>query len=364
MDSMRSDSHSQSTQSASISTSVASVGADAVPDKETSFLTVYSDSDAVVQADEVDPVAEADVYIAYGRDEQAEEVLLDGIASQPDRLDIKQKLLGLYHKNENAEGFERLAEELYSQPELLTSEVWAEVSEMGKEVAPNNPLFSLSIDDLSAAEAIDSTLSEDEGKSQERSAETAAASDDSVDFEEAIQDSTQEVAEDVTELAKDSDDSSVHLVNFDDGRSQVSELDEVEIDALDIEGVDAEKDVIEFADSTLNDVADSNGDEKVVEIDLDEGLADEVELDEVELDEQDSLDDIEGQSIGSVQEVSDLEIDPDYDEARTQYELAKVFVDLGDEDGAKKILNELVANDDNDEAVLSDARELLESINS
>jgi len=359
MDSMRSDSHSQSTQSASISTSVASVGADAVPDKETSFLTVYSDSDAVVQADEVDPVAEADVYIAYGRDEQAEEVLLDGIASQPDRLDIKQKLLGLYHKNENAEGFERLAEELYSQPELLTSEVWAEVSEMGKEVAPNNPLFSLSIDDLSAAEAIDSTLSEDEGKSEESSAETAAASDDSVDFEEAIQDSTQEVAEDVAELTKDSDDSSVHLINFDDGRSQVSELDEVEIDALDLDAVDAEKDVIDFADSTLNDVADSDGDEKLVEIDLDESLADEVELNE-----QDSVDDIEGQSIGSVQEVSDLEIDPDYDEARTQYELAKVFVDLGDEDGAKKILNELVANDDNDEAVLSDARELLESINS
>ena len=71
------------TLSTTQSTSVASVAENA--DKETSFLTVYSDSDAVVQADEVDPVAEADVYIAYGRDEQAEEVLLDGVTSHPDR---------------------------------------------------------------------------------------------------------------------------------------------------------------------------------------------------------------------------------------------------------------------------------------
>ena len=42
---------------------------------ESSFLTVYSESKGVVHADEIDPVAEADVYIAYGRDEQAEDVL-------------------------------------------------------------------------------------------------------------------------------------------------------------------------------------------------------------------------------------------------------------------------------------------------
>ena len=63
-----------------------------------------------------------------------------------------------------------------------------------------------------------------------------------------------------------------------------------------------------------------------------------------------------------MQEVSDLDIDADYDEARTQYELAKVFVDLGDEDGARKILNDIVDNKNNAEDVLSDATKLLESI--
>ena len=64
------------------------------------------------------------------------------------------------------------------------------------------------------------------------------------------------------------------------------------------------------------------------------------------------------------QDLSDLEIDDDYDEARTQYELAKVFVDLGDEDGARKILDELVANDEIGEDVMSDAQKLLESLQS
>ena len=68
-------------------------------------------------------------------------------------------------------------------------------------------------------------------------------------------------------------------------------------------------------------------------------------------------------SFSDTPEVSDLEIDADYDEARTQYELAKVFVDLGDEDGARKILVELVADEKNSASVLEDARSLLDSIN-
>ena len=73
----------------------------------------------------------------------------------------------------------------------------------------------------------------------------------------------------------------------------------------------------------------------------------------------------DGSDEGDVEaDVSDLEIGDDYDEARTQYELAKVFVDLGDEDGARKILGDIVANANNSEDVLEDASKLLESIDS
>lgn len=270
-------------------------------DKETSFLTVYSDSDAVVQADEVDPIAEADVYIAYGRDEQAEEVLLDGISTHPDRIDVKRKLLELYHKTKNAEGFERVAEELYSQRDSMSGKEWQEISDMGKEVAPKNPLFSVSGDDYQQVD-----------QASENVVETAT---DKADDNDEVSGHSEMVADSLN------DGDSVQLIDFDDGRSEVSALDEVEIDAI----------------SSGND-------------------------DTINLDDISSDDDSEELSISEVQEVSDLEISEDYDEARTQYELAKVFVDLGDNDGARKILDEIVADSSNDPEVLKDAQALLDSM--
>jgi len=363
--------HSASTEdSASMSAShTASIASEAVnADKETSFLTVYSDSDAVVQADEVDPVAEADVYIAYGRDEQAEEVLLDGVVSHPDRIDIKQKLLSLYHKRQNAEGFERIAEELYSQRAALTGDVWQQVCEMGKEVAPSNPLFELSGDDLNTAIETDSELLLQGEDISEVPIEAESANEDDAGLEFAATTPSDEAVDHLDDAEKHSDldesltlddesemvvgslsdDESIQLVNFDDGRSEISELNDVEIDA--IEFGDGIPDALNLSNDTDDKAeATSNDEDEALDFNIEEAAA--------------SNDDLE-KDLGEVQEVSDLEIDPDYDEARTQYELAKVFVDLGDEDGARKILVELVDNEENSADVLSDAKELLESINS
>ncbi|MBX2848494.1 MAG: hypothetical protein KTR16_09240 [Acidiferrobacterales bacterium] len=285
--------------------------------EETSFLTVYSDSDAVVQADEVDPIAEADVYIAYGRNEQAEEVLLDGLATHPERVDIKHKILSLYHKDGNKEGFERFAEELYAQKDSMEPALWSEVSVMGKELLPNNPMFDLSASELFA----DTQLDNIEAEEQNASADDGVISDvednvvDQIDF-----DDVQTAAEDTAELTAQDDD--LHVVNFDGGSDGVGDTD------------------------LLADVS-----ENVIEIDLNDNVNAAEESDE-----------LEPLTESLVQEVSDLDIDADYDEARTQYELAKVFVDLGDEDGARKILNDIVDNKANDKDVLDDAAKLLESI--
>ena len=58
---------------------------------------------------DVDPVAEADVYLAYGRDLQAEEILKEAMRGNPDRLAIRTKLLEVYAKRRDAKGFELLA---------------------------------------------------------------------------------------------------------------------------------------------------------------------------------------------------------------------------------------------------------------
>ena len=53
-----------------------------------------------------------------------------------------------------------------------------------------------------------------------------------------------------------------------------------------------------------------------------------------------------------------------YNEAKTQFELAKVFVDLGDQEGARKILDDIIAAGDDNDDVVEDAIELLDSLDS
>lgn len=89
---------------------------------------------------DVDPVAEADVYLAYGRDLQAEEILKEAMRSTPDRLAIRTKLLEVYAKRRDTKGFELLATQLFS----LTrgeGEDWAKAQEMGFQIDPENPLY-------------------------------------------------------------------------------------------------------------------------------------------------------------------------------------------------------------------------------
>jgi pilus assembly protein FimV len=89
---------------------------------------------------DVDPVAEADVYLAYGRDLQAEEILKEAMRSNPDRLAIRTKLLEVYGKRRDTKGFEQLATQLYS----LTNgdgEDWLKAQELGQQIDPENPLY-------------------------------------------------------------------------------------------------------------------------------------------------------------------------------------------------------------------------------
>ncbi|TAK84386.1 MAG: hypothetical protein EPO09_20910 [Aquabacterium sp.] len=89
---------------------------------------------------DVDPVAEADVYLAYGRDLQAEEILKEALRSTPDRLAVRTKLLEVYAKRRDTKGYEQLAAQLYN----LTGgegEDWAKAQEMGLGIDPENPLY-------------------------------------------------------------------------------------------------------------------------------------------------------------------------------------------------------------------------------
>jgi pilus assembly protein FimV len=100
---------------------------------------VYSPSqiDAV---DDVDPVAEADVYLAYGRDLQAEEILKDALRTQPERLAIHQKLLEIYSKRRDAKAYEAMATMAFNLTNGTGTE-WEKICESGRLLDPENSLY-------------------------------------------------------------------------------------------------------------------------------------------------------------------------------------------------------------------------------
>lgn len=90
--------------------------------------------------DTVDPVAEAEVYLAYGRDVQAEEILLEALRTQPEHLGVHMKLAEIYAKRQDAKALEATA--LAVQP--LTHGVgpsWDRIVELGQSVEAGNPLY-------------------------------------------------------------------------------------------------------------------------------------------------------------------------------------------------------------------------------
>jgi pilus assembly protein FimV len=111
---------------------------------DTSFLPPPSDfsqaGPGTIDTDEVDPVAEADVYMAYGRDAQAEEILLEAKQKDPKRHAIHLKLLEIYAHRKNISQFETLATDFYGETGGVGAE-WEKAAAMGLKLDPKSPLF-------------------------------------------------------------------------------------------------------------------------------------------------------------------------------------------------------------------------------
>jgi pilus assembly protein FimV len=159
------------------------MGSPSPPDSEahaatrSSFLSEFtpSDFDALGNdAEEVDPISEADVYLAYGRYKQAEELIRGAIAQHPEREECKLKLLEIHYATENLQAFESYARELLPLYRDSNPDFWEKVVEMGREICPDSPIFS-------AEEHYDISLDEAELAARPQAAET-----DTFDLDDAL----------------------------------------------------------------------------------------------------------------------------------------------------------------------------------
>lgn len=89
--------------------------------------------------EEVDPLAEAEVYLTYRRDGQAEEVLKEALAKTPNRPEIYLKLLEIYGARKDRAAFEGTARKL--QALAGSTPMWEKAMEMGRSLDPANPLY-------------------------------------------------------------------------------------------------------------------------------------------------------------------------------------------------------------------------------
>ncbi len=98
-------------------------------------------ADAAAPTDEVDPIAEAEVYIAYGRDGQAEDILKEAMGRDPSREDVQVKLAEVYAARKDVAAFGTVAQSLHA----LTGGTggnWNRIVALGYTVDPDNALYA------------------------------------------------------------------------------------------------------------------------------------------------------------------------------------------------------------------------------
>ena len=116
-----------------------SLHGDAANGGPSTLATSYSPSQ-LDAGGEVDPIAEADVYLAYGRDLQAEDILKDALRSHPERTALHAKLAEIYAKRGDVASFNALAGDVHR----LTGGAgpdWDRVHSLGQEVDPTHSMF-------------------------------------------------------------------------------------------------------------------------------------------------------------------------------------------------------------------------------
>jgi pilus assembly protein FimV len=362
-----------------------------------------SDEDSSDDSENEDVIAEADVYIAYGRLDQAAAVLENAISADPVRTDFRLKLLAVYKDSHDVDSFNRQFSELEAiQDASALEEAGLIRSEMldNELVSLEDKEHSLQQDRESEAELesrrkeeasieVEEQALDNEGQSFDFDSVDTDEGEPEIDFSsEALGldlDETDDLAADLGEdlLAGDLE-LDISTEDLDsgvlEGSGLADGLDESVLDEVVDELMPAMDESEDFDDAILDvdlDDIDLTGElDQETEISLPDELSDEaisglsgstesadslINEDSAVSDAilEDAADEYENdQSMDD--ELADSE-DFDFldgtDEASTKLDLARAYIDMGDIDGAKDILEEVTKEGSEEQRI--EARDLL-----
>lgn len=88
--------------------------------------------------DDIDPIGEAELFLNFGRDAQAEEVLKEALVKNPSNIPVKLKLLSIYANRKDATTFSKYAREIQQSGDTAA---WEQAAAMGRAVDPSNPSY-------------------------------------------------------------------------------------------------------------------------------------------------------------------------------------------------------------------------------
>ncbi len=338
-------------------------------------------ADAVpAESEEIDAVAEADVYMAYGRDAQAEEILKDALGKTPERHAIRLKLLELYAHRKDSASFEATARDLQSATGGEGAD-WEKAVALGQTLDPDNALYSagspaghdqtviLSADDVAMATAPDLVLDDTPADTPAAGAapdidfdlDLGAPATDAAPGPAVEQPATSNIDFDLDlgapatdsapALAADEQPASGIDFDLDLGSDQTAVQPEVlpempaAADAGDALSIDFELPGMTMTDApvAVPVIEAPAAEDGLLSIDFDLGLPETSAVEEQQAPALDlsgiSLDlDSPGGSDGSQS--------AQWQEVATKLDLAKAYQDMGDKDGARELLNEVVTEGD------------------
>jgi pilus assembly protein FimV len=98
-------------------------------------------SESAVNLDQGDPLAEADFHMAYGLYDQAADLVRIALEREPDRRDLRLKLLEIYFVWGNKDAFLQTAKGLEATRDRAPAGEWDKILIMGKQICPDDPMF-------------------------------------------------------------------------------------------------------------------------------------------------------------------------------------------------------------------------------
>ncbi|RFC36559.1 MAG: pilus assembly protein FimV [Candidatus Nitrotoga sp. LAW] len=97
------------------------------------------------QTDDFDPISGADLFLSFGRDEQAEKILKEALIKNPANHQIHLKLLSIYANRKDTRSFATIASQLRDSGDV---EAWEQAAIMGIKLEPNNPMYGGNVNAL------------------------------------------------------------------------------------------------------------------------------------------------------------------------------------------------------------------------